>query len=202
MSGFDRRRVTEKTDMEVKATSEVMRSQPHCTGVLYGTHCTRAHLVPIPFIKSYAPPSSGNSLPPQDTIDNLFIECWMPRGMKQKWEDRLTLSTSRPQSPPGLVAADVEDSQMEEAYTIYFASQSQKKDAFGPPLEQQNAAVANIIYEEERGRKGREIRWYGPLLVVKHLNEDMVPIDIEEHELGAVWEVVKHCLKERLLSPN
>ncbi|KAF4598982.1 hypothetical protein EYR38_007395 [Pleurotus pulmonarius] len=203
MSGFDRRRVTEKTDMEVKATSEVMRSQPHCIGVLYGTHCTRAHLVPIPFIKSYAPPNGGNALPPQATIDNLFIECWMPRGMKQKWEDRLTVSTPRPQSPPGLVAADGEECQMEEAYTIYFASQSQKKDPFGPPLEQRNAAIANILYDEEgRGRKGRRISWYGPLLVVKHLDEDMAPIDIEEHELGAVWEVVKRSLREQLLSPN
>ncbi|KAF9486909.1 hypothetical protein BDN71DRAFT_1459070 [Pleurotus eryngii] len=113
--------------------------------------------------------------------------------MKQKWEDRLTVSALHPQrSPLDLVAADDEGSQMEEAYTIYFASQSQKKDTFGPPLEQRNAAIANILYEEEeRGRKGREIRWYGPLLVVKHLNEDMAPIDIEEHELGAIWEVVK-----------
>ncbi|KAF4562923.1 hypothetical protein EYR36_003356 [Pleurotus pulmonarius] len=202
MSGFDRRRVTEKTDMEVKATSEVMRSQPHCIGVLYGTHCTRAHLVPIPFTKSYAPANGGNNLPAQATIDNLFVECWMPRGMKQKWEDRLTISTPRPQSPPGLAAADGEECQMEEAYTIYFASQSQKKDPFGPPLEQRNAAIANILYDEEgRGRKGRRISWYGPLLVVKHLDEDMAPIDIEEHELGAVWEVVKR-LREQLLSPN
>lgn len=143
-------------------------------------------------MKSYAPPNSGNSLHPQAAIDNLFIECWMPRGMKQKWEDRLTVSTTLPQNPPGLVAADGEDGQMESAYTIYFAMQSQKNDPFGPPLEQRNAAIANILYgEEERGRKGRKIHWYGPLLVVKHLNEDMAPIDIEEHELGAVWEVVK-----------
>ncbi|KAJ8490091.1 hypothetical protein ONZ45_g13334 [Pleurotus djamor] len=207
MSGFDRRRVTDKTDREVEATAEVMRSQPHCISVLYGTHCTQAHLVPIPYVKHYAPQNERNKLPPPMTIDNLFVECWMPRGMKQKGEDRITIrvpSVSANEDDHVSSSTDEEELEEGEAYTIFYASQSQKRDSFSSPPEKRNAAVANIFYnreEEQRGRRMKEVIWYGPILVVKHSMEEMAPLDIHADELGRVWELVEATLRKGIPPP-
>ncbi|KAL0948563.1 hypothetical protein HGRIS_011123 [Hohenbuehelia grisea] len=194
MAGFDNRRVTDRTDNEVKATAEVMllANQPRAIGVLYGTHCYEPHLVPIPYVKTRQSEAEFAEAPSL-TLDALFVECWVPHTRSAKRQDRVTEKMVPGQSVlPGDSEEMIQRKTLAAPFTVYFTNQDNWQQ------QKQNEAVTRAMYmeqREERGRRQREMVWHGPILVVKHSKGTEEPMDISEDDLPLVWNVLKQAMK-------
>jgi len=196
MPGFDNRRVTDRTDIEVKATAQVMllSNQPRVIGTIFGTHCSEPHLVPIPVLRARQSESELAEAPSL-TLDSLFVECWVPHSRSQKFKDRITETTTQA-GPSGsscnTTNNDHEERTLPEPFTVFFTDQDEWKS------QKRNESVTRMMcleQEVERGRRSRDQPWYGPILVIKQSKGTEEPLDIVTDDLPVVWDILKQAMK-------